>query len=116
MQITIKNRETLTGDSVTVLSQPIDVSGMPQCAINETIHSVGGTVTAFDINFQASGNLEDWVDIGPTLNGIAVGVELEELNVRDDKYGRYVRAQIILGGTGTALVNYSLWLDTYSSS
>ncbi len=114
MQIPIKIRETLTG-ATTVKSPGIDVSGMPLAAINLTVHTTGGTVSTFTVQFQTSGNLEDWTNVGPAVSQTTAGVALDEINVKDDKYGRYVRAVVAMTGTDP-LINYSLWLDTYPSS
>ncbi len=109
-----KNRETLTGDAQ-LFTSPADVTGMPQCSMNMTLHSVGGTLTTFDVQMQTSDNLEDWFDVGNSFGRTTVGVALEEINVRNHKYGRYVRAEIAITGTNP-LVNYSLWLNTFPSS
>lgn len=114
MQITLKDRETITG-VVTVETQPVDVSGMPQLSAEVVVHAVSGTTPDCQLQLQTSNNLEDWSNIGGTWSETAVGATQQGYGVTGDNYQRYVRFQIAVTGT-SPMFNYSLYLNTYASS
>ena len=114
MQITLKDRETITG-VVTIETPPVDVSGMPQLSAEVVVHAVSGTTPDCQLQMQTSNNMEDWSDVGGTWSETAVGATQQTYEVNGTAYQRYVRFQVAVTGTNP-MFNYSLFLNTYQSS
>jgi len=114
MQITIKDRETITG-VVTIFTQPVDVAGMPQLSAEAIVHAVSGTGPDCEFQMQTSNNLEDWSDIAGPFSQATAGATQAGYDVNAALYQRYVRFQIAVTGT-SPMFNYSLFLNTFASS
>ena len=114
MQITLKDRETVTG-AATFYTSPVDVSSMAQFTFNFTVHAASGTSQTFALQFQTSDNLEDWEDVGGATSQDSAGTSIGGNNAMSHYYGRYIRASLLTGGT-SPMFNYSLWLNTFASS
>ena len=114
MQITLKDRETVTG-AATFYTSPVDVSSMPQFTYNFTVHAASGTAQTFALSFETSDNLEDWEPLGGGSNQDAAGTTIGVVEANSSFYGRYVRVSLVTGGT-TPMFNYSIWLNTFASS
>ena len=115
MQVTLKNRETLSG-VITIFTIPVDVSRMSLTTIMLVVYSLSGTGTpTITIQFQTSNDMETWKDCGSPFNRTATGESLVGLVASTDGYQRYLRASIALTGT-SPLVSYSLWTNLFTSS
>jgi hypothetical protein len=114
MQITLKDRETVTG-AATFYTPPVDVSSMALFTYNFTVHAASGTSQTFALTFETSDNLEDWQPIGSAMNQDTAGTNLGSLDAKSGFYGRYIRASLVTGGT-SPMFNYSIWLNTFASS
>ena len=114
MQITLKNRETISGAG-TFYTPPVDVSSRALFTVNLTVHSSSGTSQTFDVQYQTCDNLEDWADLGGPTSQNAPGTALMGYKAGTEFYGRYVRCKITVGGTDP-MYNYSLWMNTFASS
>jgi hypothetical protein len=111
VQVTLKNRETLSG-VITIYSDPVDVSGMSLLTFMLVVYAISGTSPVGTVQIQTSNDLETWKDVGSNFALTAVGQETRFLLAAGDFYQRYVRAEIDLAGTNP-LVAYSLWADLY---
>jgi hypothetical protein len=114
MQITLKNRETISA-AVTAKSVPIDVSDSACITAALTVYVISGTSPQIQIQFETSNDMQDWVTAGTAFAATTTGTQLGVMDAKTDKYQRYVRASIVVSGT-TPLVNFSLWVNTFASS
>ena len=114
MQITLKDRETVTG-AATFYTPPVDVSSVSLFTYNFTVHAASGTAQTFGLTFETSDNLEDWQPMGTAMNQDIAGTSIGGIDAKSLFCGRYIRASLVTGGT-SPLFNYSLWLNTFGSS
>jgi hypothetical protein len=115
MQVTLKNRETLSG-VVTINTIPVDVSRMGLTTLMLVVYSISGSGSpTITIQLQTSNDMETWVDCGSSFNRTSAGETLDALQASADGYQRYLRASIALTGTGP-LVSYSLWANLFQGS
>ena len=114
MQITVKDSEALNGEA-TVKSNPIDVSEIPAITATLIVHSIGGTSPQFSVQLKTSENLEDWDDVGSSIDATTACVTKAAFTVATDVWGRYIRAEIAFTGTTPKGV-YSLYLNTFPST
>jgi hypothetical protein len=113
MQVTLKNRETLTG-VVVIFTNPFDTGDYGVITAALVVYSITGTTPDLQIEFQTSNDPETWEDCGTAFAAVAAGTQLGGMTAATDKYQRYVRAKINLTGT-SPLVSYSLWANLYHS-
>ena len=106
MQITLKDRETITG-VLTIYTAPVDLASMSMFTFNVTVHSAGGTSPTLTLAWETSDNLEDWLQLTGSTSQDAIGTSIDSHEAKTSKYGRYVRASIAVTGT-SPIYNYSL--------
>jgi hypothetical protein len=114
MQMTVKNRDTVTG-VVTVYSRVLDVSNMPQLTLLLIVHAVSGTSPLLAAQVQSSDDLQTWSDVGGALSRSTTGQSNGALEARDEVYGRYIRIQFASSGT-SPLFNFSYYVNGFPSS
>jgi hypothetical protein len=114
MQVTLKNRETLSG-VVTIATVPFDTNGMSLITLMLTVYAISGTTPDIEIQLQTSNDLETWVDVGASFSRTTAGTTITGFDAATVFYQRYVRAQIALTGTGP-LASYSLWANLFSGT
>ena len=114
MQILLWDRETVSGVSA-VETPSVDVQGGAVIQFSLTVHMINGTSPTFSAQLQTSDDLETWKDIGTVLSASTVDYYRDVVDIKTDKYGRYVRLRTTLAGTDP-VVNVTIALNTFQSS
>jgi hypothetical protein len=115
MQIFVKQRATETGD-ITLHTPAIEVADMPLLTHELIGYSFAGTSPDITVNLETSSDMLTWTGVGTALNVTSADpTDLKATVASSTPYSRYVRYEIVISGSVTA-VEYSLILNTFASS
>jgi hypothetical protein len=106
---------TSVGGQTIVLPAVVDVSDLPLLNFTGARYLLGGTNPSIVAQLETSDDLDTWAQVGSGINLAPDPYTLVVVTAKNDPYGRYLRAKLIITGTDV-MVSFSLWIETFRSS